>query len=1075
MGNKHNTGHGFTLIELLIVLVIIGILIGIGVPLLSKNLPAAKQTVFRENVDQIVDALEVYRSRAYIAGADCYYPESLQELAEGGYFTKIPINPYTGTSMLTDSATLSGLVYKRSDDCRGYTITLMDGMGDIAMGDSTSSGGNSQTGVFKVQITASPADVGYNKVMIATAGSTVTLPSAPDTTCYQFVNYTLDDPTLVLHNNEFIMPAHNVSVVAQYALKPNSQVTITYTGTPARTGVGTITNTYTCGSKVVLQAPQVTYYTFAGWFDTNNHIVSSANPWVFTAARDMTLWANYRSSVGTILYEHTGTVTVSTNTYIDAIDTTYSLYVPAWTLEYDVQSDVGATTSGMGVFISGPLVTISQGVYNEGVLRSIGLSVGKQGDSSVYTWTHVKVVVEQDSVNTAKYTYYINGNYHHTDFGQPIINPKQVAYNTSGSSQSVSYKNVIVYTNNTYTLRHVNIAWSPTNGGVVTPSVGYTVLDGTPVVVDFTAATGYHIDNVTINGNRANIGQVTRTQPTSYHLSTVANSDLVITASFVINTHVITLNPNGGTVTPTTISANYGATVSLPTPVRTDYTFQGWWTDPVGGTQWTSTMPVVQDITLYAHWVGMCQLTISVSPQDPSVYVAVTLGGNTTNVYTTTTITATTGSTIQLQAVSSSLCYVFDKYSGYNNSTSSVISITAPVGPKSITAHFIRPQFTIRTAIGSAGGSVTPLGTFTVPCGTSTTITFTPSTGYYVSSVLVDGTNKGSNISMVTFNDIVTSHTVTVNFAASQYTITLRTNPSGAGSPSASPNPATYGQTVTLSANPGACYNFSSWSSSDATLASTTASVTTFTMPAKNVTATANYTIKTYTINASAGTGGSISPSGQTTVNCGGSKTYTITPSAGYVIDSVIVDGINVGAVSSYTFSNVTKNHTIVANFRGAQGLNYKVGSSTFPGSTLDNACPASTNNMNYAENNMSVFQTGTTTDYTVSFITGQQAIQIETGYINIPVSGTYIFTIGADDNADLFINGQLVAWDYHTCDYFGNLSPNNGSNSINLLAGKYSVKIRLYNIGGPAGISINYSVNGSAATAVPVTWFTTN
>jgi len=34
-------------------------------------------------------------------------------------------------------------------------------------------------------------------------------------------------------------------------------------------------------------------------------------------------------------------------------------------LEYDVRSDVGATTSGMGVFIGGPLVTITQGVYNE--------------------------------------------------------------------------------------------------------------------------------------------------------------------------------------------------------------------------------------------------------------------------------------------------------------------------------------------------------------------------------------------------------------------------------------------------------------------------------------------------------------------------------------------------------------------------------------------------------------------------------------------------------------------------------------------------------------------------------------
>ena len=169
--------------------------------------------------------------------------------------------------------------------------------------------------------------------------------------------------------------------------------------------------------------------------------------------------------------------------------------------------------------------------------------------------------------------------------------------------------------------------------------------------------------------------------------------------------------------------------------------------------------------------------------------------------------------------------------------------------------------------------------------------------------------------------DVVTSNiTLYAKWSSNSYSITLRANPSGAGSPSASPNPAMYGQTVTLSANPGACYNFSSWSSSDATLASTTASVTTFTMPAKNVTVTANYAIKTtYKINASAGTGGSISPSGQTTVNCGGTITYTITPSTwvsyGYVIGSVIVDGINVGAVSSYTFSNVTSNHTIVANF----------------------------------------------------------------------------------------------------------------------------------------------------------------
>lgn len=70
-----------------------------------------------------------------------------------------------------------------------------------------------------------------------------------------------------------------------------------------------------------------------------------------------------------------------------------------------------------------------------------------------------------------------------------------------------------------------------------------------------------------------------------------------------------------------------------------------------------------------------------------------------------------------------------------------------------------------------------------------------------------------------------------------------------------------------------------------------------------------------YTISASAGTGGSISPSGSVSVVAGGNQTFTITASSGYQVSSVTVDGANVGAVSTYTFSNVQTNHTISAVF----------------------------------------------------------------------------------------------------------------------------------------------------------------
>jgi FlaG/FlaF family flagellin (archaellin) len=71
----------------------------------------------------------------------------------------------------------------------------------------------------------------------------------------------------------------------------------------------------------------------------------------------------------------------------------------------------------------------------------------------------------------------------------------------------------------------------------------------------------------------------------------------------------------------------------------------------------------------------------------------------------------------------------------------------------------------------------------------------------------------------------------------------------------------------------------------------------------------------THTITASAGTGGSISPSGSVVVNHGASQGFTITADSNYHILDVLVDGGSVGAVGSYTFTTVVADHTISATF----------------------------------------------------------------------------------------------------------------------------------------------------------------
>ena len=74
----------------------------------------------------------------------------------------------------------------------------------------------------------------------------------------------------------------------------------------------------------------------------------------------------------------------------------------------------------------------------------------------------------------------------------------------------------------------------------------------------------------------------------------------------------------------------------------------------------------------------------------------------------------------------------------------------------------------------------------------------------------------------------------------------------------------------------------------------------------------------THTITATAGSNGTITPSGVVSVTDGANQSFTITPSAGYEVADVLVDGVSVGARNTYTFTDVTKSHTISASFKPA-------------------------------------------------------------------------------------------------------------------------------------------------------------
>src|SRR5207249_998125 len=175
----------------------------------------------------------------------------------------------------------------------------------------------------------------------------------------------------------------------------------------------------------------------------------------------------------------------------------------------------------------------------------------------------------------------------------------------------------------------------------------------------------------------------------------------------------------------------------------------------------------------------------------------------------------------------------------------------------------------------------------------------------------VEGVSVGA-LSSYTFTNIAANHTIAASFAVDVQTITASAGAHGTISPGGSVS-VDCGSSQTFTIAPDACYHIADVLV-DGNSVGAVGSYT-FTNVTAAHTITASFAVDIETITASAGPHGAISPAGAVAVDCGSNQTFTITPDACYHIADVLVDGTSVGAVSSYTFTNVTANHTIAASF----------------------------------------------------------------------------------------------------------------------------------------------------------------
>ena len=214
------------------------------------------------------------------------------------------------------------------------------------------------------------------------------------------------------------------------------------------------------------------------------------------------------------------------------------------------------------------------------------------------------------------------------------------------------------------------------------------------------------------------------------------------------------------------------------------------------------------------------------------------------------------------------------------------------------------------TGSSGPGGTLSPLGTTTVAAGGSLTVTAVPASGYVMDTFTVDG-NAIPGATAYAFQDVQADHTVASTFKAiPTFTIAVVAGPNGTIAPMDTQVAAGADQTFTIT--PAAGFIVANVTV-DGLAQGPVASYTFSDVQAPHAIGATFTPAETFALTVSAGPNGTVTP-GTTRVAAGGGQAFVITPSPGFAAD-VVVDGVDLGAVAGYTFSQVETGHSLAATF----------------------------------------------------------------------------------------------------------------------------------------------------------------
>jgi uncharacterized repeat protein (TIGR02543 family) len=524
-----------------------------------------------------------------------------------------------------------------------------------------------------------------------------------------------------------------------------------------------------------------------------------------------------------------------------------------------------------------------------------------------------------------------------------ITTPTLESVITSGYRYTYAFPDTAHTISATFAIPPKTIAvYSGLNGDIkingVIPSVETTtVTGGSSQAFTFSPSSGYSVESITIDGTLLSASTTPTLASAKSSGITIAKigKNYTVAATFALTTYAVTVSQgSNGTISPASVTLTPGVNQLFTFTPSTNYSVASITIDgsALSGSALTSAissgyefLTVATDHTVAATYTLITYVTTVTQGSNGTISPGTTPVGSGSN-QAFTFIPATNYSvasiTIDGTPLSASTTPTLASAisSGYTFSTVTAVH--------TVTATYALITFVITVTQGS-NGTIAPSST-TAGSGTNQAFTFTPSTGYSVASITIDGiVLSGSALTSAissgyTFSTLSAVHTVAATYSLITYAITVTQGSNGTISPGTTT--AGSGSSQTFTFTPSTNYSVASITIdgialSGSALTSAISSGYTFSTVVAVHAVAATYSLITYAITVTQASNGTISP-GTTQVGSGSSHAFTFTSSTGYSVASITIDGTALSgsaltsAISSgYTFSTVAAAHTVAATW----------------------------------------------------------------------------------------------------------------------------------------------------------------